>query len=93
MYLVETLEDVFSLEVKNPHAQAYVTQITLIDNSWFDNTQSIGVTADASAPEVLAQSVITTLEKLFETTIITSEKATENVRFQLPKELQIANSK
>ena len=59
-----------------------------IDYSWFDQAQSIGVTAGASAPEILVRDVITTLEKLFDTTIITNEKATENVHFQLPKELR-----
>jgi 4-hydroxy-3-methylbut-2-enyl diphosphate reductase len=169
IYLVETVDDINKLEVKNPHALAYVTQTTLsvddtksiidtlrnkfpdiqgprkddicyatqnrqdavreltdrvdvflvigsanssnsnrlrelaekqnvaaylidgvedVDINWFDHAQSIGVTAGASAPEVLVQAVITTLEKLFETTIITNEKATENVRFQLPKELR-----
>ncbi len=169
IYLVETVEDVNRLEVKNPHALAYVTQTTLsvddtkniidalqnkfpdiqgprkddicyatqnrqdavrelidkvdvflvigsanssnsnrlrelaekqdvtaylidgaddIDNSWFDNAQSIGVTAGASAPEILVQQVVSKLEKLFKTTVITNEKAAENVRFQLPKELR-----
>lgn len=169
IYLVETVEDVSTLEVKNPHTLAYVTQTTLsvsdtkniidalrqkfpdiqgprksdicyatqnrqdavkeladkvdvflvigsanssnsnrlrelaekqnvaaylidgaedIDNSWFDDARSIGVTAGASAPEVLVQAVISMLENLFETTIITNEKATENVHFQLPKELR-----
>ncbi|NOQ88280.1 MAG: 4-hydroxy-3-methylbut-2-enyl diphosphate reductase [Gammaproteobacteria bacterium] len=170
IYLVETVEDINELEVKNPHALAYVTQTTLsvddtrniiaalldkfpdiqgprkddicyatqnrqdavreladkvdvflvlgsanssnsnrlrelaekhkvaaylidgvedIDNTWFDNAQSIGITAGASAPELLVQQVITTLERLFETTIITNEKATENIHFQLPKELRL----
>jgi len=169
IYLVETVEDVAQLEVKNPHALAYVTQTTLsvddtkniidalqdkfpdiqgprkddicyatqnrqdavreladkvdvflvigssnssnsnrlrelaekqkvtaylidgaedIDNSWFDNAQSIGVTAGASAPEILVQQVINKLERLFDTTIISDQKAAENVRFQLPKELR-----
>ena len=169
IYLVETIEDVTKLEVKNPHALAYVTQTTLsvddtrtiitalqdkfpdirgprkddicyatqnrqdavrlladsvdvflvigsanssnsnrlrelaennmvdaylidgaedIDTRWFNNAQSIGVTAGASAPEILVQEVITTLEQLFDTTIITNEKATENIHFQLPKELR-----
>ncbi len=169
IYLVETVEDVNALEVKNPRTLAYVTQTTLsvsdtkdiidtlrqkfpdiqgprksdicyatqnrqdavkeladkvdvflvigsanssnsnrlrelaekqnvaaylidgvedIDNSWFDDARSIGVTAGASAPEVLVQAVITMLENLFETTIITNEKAAENVHFQLPKELR-----
>ncbi|MCK5396002.1 MAG: 4-hydroxy-3-methylbut-2-enyl diphosphate reductase [Gammaproteobacteria bacterium] len=59
-----------------------------IDYGWFDGAQSIGITAGASAPEVLVQEVITNLEKLFDTIIISNEKATENVRFQLPKELR-----
>jgi 4-hydroxy-3-methylbut-2-enyl diphosphate reductase len=59
-----------------------------INYHWFDKAQSIGVTAGASAPEVLVQEVITTLEKLFDATIITNEEATENVHFQLPVELR-----
>ena len=169
IYLVETVEDIDGLQVKNPDALAYVTQTTLsvddtksiidalrkkfpningprkddicyatqnrqdavrqiadevdvflvigsanssnsnrlrelaenkkvnaylidgaddIDHSWFDGAGSIGVTAGASAPEVLVQEVLSTLENLFDTTIITDEKATENVHFQLPKELR-----
>jgi 4-hydroxy-3-methylbut-2-enyl diphosphate reductase len=59
-----------------------------INYDWFNKAQSIGITAGASAPEILVQAVITTLEKLFETTIITNKKAIENVHFQLPKELR-----
>ncbi len=169
IYLVETVEDVATIQVKNPNTLAYVTQTTLsvddtkniidalrekfpaihgprkddicyatqnrqdavrelvdkvdvflvigsanssnsnrlrelaenqnvaaylidgvedINYDWFDTAQSIGVTAGASAPDVLVEQVITTLEKLFETTIITNEKAAENVRFQLPKALR-----
>ncbi len=169
IYLVETVEDVATIQVKNPKTLAYVTQTTLsvddtkniidalrdkypdihgprkddicyatqnrqdavrelsdkvdvflvigsanssnsnrlrelaenqgvaaylidgvedINFDWFDGAQSIGVTAGASAPDVLVKQVITTLEKLFDTTIITNEKAAENVRFQLPKELR-----
>ena len=170
IYLIETVEDVEQLQVKNPQSLAYVTQTTLsvddtksiidalrnkftsisgpkkddicyatqnrqdavreladkvdvflvigsanssnsnrlrelaekqnvdaylidgaeyINYDWFDEAQSIGVTAGASAPEVLVQEVIMTLEKLFDTTIITNEKAAENVHFQLPKELRV----
>ena len=172
IYLVETVADVATLEVKNPNALAYVTQTTLsvddtkniidalrdkfpnitgprkddicyatqnrqdavrefankvdvflvigsanssnsnrlrelaenqnvdaylidgaddINNQWFDNAKSIGVTAGASAPEILVQEVIDRLESLFNTTIITNEKATENVHFQLPKELRVTS--
>jgi 4-hydroxy-3-methylbut-2-enyl diphosphate reductase len=169
IYLVETLEDIENLQVKNPDAVVYVTQTTLsvddtkniidelrkkfpgikgprkddicyatqnrqdavreladkvdvflvigstnssnsnrlrelaekqnidaylidgaddINYHWFDNAKSIGITAGASAPEVLVQEVISTLEKLFDTTIISNEKTAENVHFQLPKELR-----
>jgi 4-hydroxy-3-methylbut-2-enyl diphosphate reductase len=71
------------------HMDAYLIDgVEDINYDWFNKAQSIGVTAGASAPEVLVQEVITTLEKLFETTIITNEKAIENVHFQLPKELR-----
>jgi 4-hydroxy-3-methylbut-2-enyl diphosphate reductase len=59
-----------------------------INDDWFKNAKSIGVTAGASAPEILVQQVIEKLENRFDTTIITNEKATENVHFQLPKALQ-----
>ena len=71
------------------HIDAYLIDgVEDINYDWFNKAQSIGITAGASAPEVLVQEVITTLEKLFETTIITNEKAIENVHFQLPKELR-----
>ncbi len=59
-----------------------------INQTWFENADSIGITAGASAPEVLVQGVITQLEDLFDTTIITNKKATENVHFQLPVALR-----
>ncbi len=74
---------------ENHKVEAYLIDgVEDIDFSWFDKAESIGVTAGASAPEVLVENVINTLEKLYDTTIITNEKATENVRFQLPKELR-----
>jgi 4-hydroxy-3-methylbut-2-enyl diphosphate reductase len=169
IYLVETLEDIDSLQVKNPEALVYVTQTTLsvddtkeiidklkrkypqikgprkddicyatqnrqdavralaprvdvflvigstnssnsnrlrelaekqnvaaylidgaedIDNHWFDQASAIGITAGASAPEILVQGVISKLEALFNTRVIADEKVVENVHFQLPKELR-----
>lgn len=59
-----------------------------INYDWFEKAQSIGVTAGASAPEILVQEVITTLKKLFNATVITNEKSIENIHFQLPQELR-----
>ena len=78
-------------EKQNVHAYL-IDGVEDIDNSWFENALSIGVTAGASAPEVLVSEVITTLEAQFDTTIITNEKATESVHFQLPKELRTSNN-
>jgi len=169
IYLVESVEDVSTLQVRNPHALAYVTQTTLsvddtrsiidalrarfpdingprkddicyatqnrqdavrqlapkvdvflvigsanssnsnrlrelaqnqgvsaylidgaadIDNDWFAGANAIGVTAGASAPEILVQEVLDKLAERFDTSIITDEKATENVHFQLPVALR-----
>lgn len=75
---------------ENQQANAYLIDgAEDINNQWFDQAKSIGVTAGASAPEILVQEVISRLESLFDTTIITNEKATENVHFQLPKELRL----
>lgn len=171
IYLVETVNDVQSLEVKNPDRLAYVTQTTLsvddtrniiaalkqrfptiqgpkkndicyatqnrqdavraiadkadvflvigsanssnsnrlrelaethktpaylidqaedIQPKWFESAKSIGVTAGASAPEILVQNVLKKLNSLFETTVITDSQAVENVHFQLPVELRKA---
>jgi len=74
---------------ENQQVNAYLIDgVDDIDYQWFEGARSIGVTAGASAPEVLVQEVISALEKLYDSTIITNEKATENVHFQLPKELR-----
>jgi len=59
-----------------------------IDNDWFAGANAIGVTAGASAPEILVQEVLDKLAERFDTSIITNEKATENVHFQLPVALR-----
>jgi len=169
MYLVETLEDVATLEVVNPDNLAYVTQTTLsmddtaeiiaalnkrfssisgpkkddicyatqnrqdavkqlapksdvvlvvgsanssnsnrlkelaerlgakaylidnaseIDSDWFKDADSVGVTAGASAPEILVQEVIHRLESLGGVTVEETAVSIENVVFSLPKALQ-----
>ena len=168
MYLVESVEDVWNLEVKNPDFMAFVTQTTLsmddtaevidalrerfpniagprkedicyatqnrqdavknlseqcdlilvvgspnssnstrlmeisekvgvpsylIDNAseikkeWLDDKQCIGVTAGASAPEVLVEAVINQLIEWGADSVEESPGITEKVVFSLPKEL------
>jgi len=168
MYLVESVEDVWSLDVKNPDFLAFVTQTTLsmddtaevidalrdrfpniagpkkedicyatqnrqdavknlsaqcdlilvvgstnssnstrlmeisekvgvpsylIDNAsvikreWLDDKQCIGVTAGASAPEVLVEAVINQLKEWGAETVEEAPGKLEKVVFSLPKEL------
>jgi len=60
-----------------------------IDGDWFKDANSIGVTAGASAPEILVQNVLENLKQRFEeTNVITKFGENESVHFHLPKELR-----
>ncbi len=48
----------------------------------------IGITAGASAPEVLVDEIITSFQERYETTVSTITTATENVAFKLPRQLR-----
>lgn len=58
-----------------------------IDPAWLDGHQRIGVTAGASAPEVLVQAVIDRLKELGARSVRPLEGVEENVTFPLPKGL------
>lgn len=66
----------------------------LIDNasqmnkSWFDNISTVGVTAGASAPEILIKEVIDTLQQWGGNPPIELSGRQENVTFSLPKSLR-----
>jgi 4-hydroxy-3-methylbut-2-enyl diphosphate reductase len=168
MYLVESVEDVSKLEVKNPYFLAFVTQTTLsmddtaevidalrkrfpnihgpkkedicyatqnrqdavkkltiacdlilvvgsqnssnstrlmeisqkkgvpayliddaseIQEEWLENKKSIGVTAGASAPEILVEEVIGRIKGLTDAKVINAPGIKETVVFSLPREL------
>ena len=59
-----------------------------IKTEWLDAASAIGVTAGASAPEVLVKEVTAKLEKLYGASVIQNGGHTENVSFQLPRELR-----
>jgi len=67
----------------------------LVDNAeelrdeWFVGKKSIGISAGASAPEVLVQGVIARLEKLGGGKVVELDGTIENVVFPLPKSLVI----
>lgn len=62
-----------------------------IDPAWITGRQRIGVTAGASAPEVLVESVIARLKELGAGSVRQLEGVPERVTFPLPKELQVTN--
>jgi 4-hydroxy-3-methylbut-2-enyl diphosphate reductase len=64
------------------------------DIPWYlvEQANAVGITAGASAPEVLVQEVIHALSERFDTTIETVETVEENVVFKVPKALREAEA-
>ncbi|MGI1678808.1 MAG: 4-hydroxy-3-methylbut-2-enyl diphosphate reductase [Cellvibrionaceae bacterium] len=59
-----------------------------INETWLENIKTIGVTAGASAPEILVEGVVKKLKNLGAEIPIEVPGQLENIRFSLPKELQ-----
>ena len=59
-----------------------------IDSGWLENKSRIGLTAGASAPEVLVEQVIERLKSLGVSDVIQANGVEERVTFSLPKALQ-----
>ena len=53
----------------------------------FDGIDSVGITAGASAPEVLVQEILTHLRSVFEVNVNLLDGIEEHVKFKLPKQL------
>jgi 4-hydroxy-3-methylbut-2-en-1-yl diphosphate reductase len=73
-------------EKKGTPAQM-IDNASQIDPQWLEGKLRIGVTAGASAPEVLVQAVIDRLKALGARSVRTLEGAEEHVTFPLPKGL------
>jgi 4-hydroxy-3-methylbut-2-enyl diphosphate reductase len=58
-------------------------------NEWFEGKHRVGLTAGASAPEVLVQDVIHRLRALGATSIRKLDGVTETIKFPLPKGLKL----
>ena len=69
--------------------QAYlIDDASNVEASWFNGINSVGVTAGASAPEVLVQQVITRLKELGGTQVTENPGEEENIVFAVPVELR-----
>ncbi len=71
-------------------ASAYlIDDASMIDPTWLDDARAVGVTAGASAPELLVEEVIDTLRQRGIASVRDLEGREENVTFSLPKALRI----
>ena len=61
-----------------------------IQRNWFNNVENIGLTAGASAPEILVQEVIAKIKEIFGDNVKVAdiEGIEENVFFALPKKIR-----
>jgi 4-hydroxy-3-methylbut-2-enyl diphosphate reductase len=75
-------------------SQKYGTPSYMVDHAdelqaqWFDGKQRIGLTAGASAPDILVQQVITRLRALGAVSVRTLDGIQETIKFPLPKGLK-----
>lgn len=60
-----------------------------IQEAWLKNTTHIGVTAGASAPDVLVQDVINRLKAMGGKSVLEISGREENIVFEVPKELRV----
>jgi 4-hydroxy-3-methylbut-2-enyl diphosphate reductase len=69
-------------------ANAYLVQKAAeIDWAWFDGIDTVGITAGASAPEILVQEVIGAVRDRFDITTSEVSVTTETTHFKLPRAL------
>lgn len=71
-------------------ATAYlIADANCIQKAWLDGVEHIGVTAGASAPEVLVQGVVNRLKEWGAVSASERSGREENVEFAVPKELRV----
>jgi 4-hydroxy-3-methylbut-2-enyl diphosphate reductase len=71
------------------HKSAYLIDgADEIQSSWLEGASIVGVTAGASAPEVLVQEVINYLYDFGASEVIEVSGTQENVNFPVPEELR-----
>ncbi len=76
---------------QNQGVESYmVDNASFLDAAWLQGKAKIGVSAGASAPEVLIKEVIAKIQALTQAEVHELHGVTENVVFQLPKNLTAA---
>jgi 4-hydroxy-3-methylbut-2-enyl diphosphate reductase len=64
-----------------------IDDASAMQREWFQNVQSVGVTAGASAPESLVRGVLSGLREIGEIEVATLDGVAEDVRFRFPAEV------
>ncbi|CCQ09602.1 4-hydroxy-3-methylbut-2-enyl diphosphate reductase [Pseudoalteromonas luteoviolacea B = ATCC 29581] len=65
-----------------------IDDASCLQESWFANVDRVGVTAGASAPEILVQNVISRLKEFGGKTVVENPGEQENIVFAVPVELR-----
>ncbi len=78
------------LASKNNVAAYLVDNADELDRSWFNGKHCVGLSAGASAPELLVEKVIDRLQQWYGAELAPEDGKSENIIFQLPKELRQA---
>jgi len=76
--------------VRNDTCATLIQRADDIDFAWFDNVRTVGITAGASAPEVLVREVVDRIATRFDVTEREVETVAENIAFKLPRGLEAA---
>jgi 4-hydroxy-3-methylbut-2-enyl diphosphate reductase len=69
-----------------PEARLY-SRVTMVDWSWLEGVNRLGISAGASAPEVLVDELINACRERFSLTIEEVNVIEENIHFSVPKSL------
>ena len=59
-----------------------------VQSAWFDGKARVGLTAGASAPDILVQQVIARMRALGAVSVRTLDGVEETIKFPLPKGLK-----
>lgn len=81
----------FELAKKNGKLSKLINSEKNINKKWFNKVKYIGITAGASAPEILVKNILKFLIKLGVKSIIEIEGKKENITFNLPYKLRVKN--
>jgi len=76
------------LALKNNVPGYLVDNASELKKEWFTNVNTVGLSAGASAPELLVEEVVNTIKNWFGAELSSDSGPRENIVFQLPKELR-----